>query len=76
MWVITALVVQLAAGPTTWVVSEAGTFETKDACQAQIESAVPNKLEDDDRERWEGGYQVYQCVKVLTPDSNEPPVQE
>lgn len=76
MWVITALVVQLAAGPTTWVVTNAGSFDTKEACEAAIKTAVPSQLEDDDKERWEGGYQVYQCVKVLTPASKEPPLKQ
>lgn len=75
MWVVTALVVQMFAAPNAWVVTQAGGFDTLEACQAEIAAAVPSRLEDDDLKRYEGGYQVYQCVKAIGPNDDEPAVK-
>ncbi|WP_018699093.1 hypothetical protein [Amorphus coralli] len=75
MWVVTALVVQMFAAPSAWVVTQAGSFDTKEACEAAIASAVPSKLEADDLKRYEDGFQVYQCVKAIGPNDHEPPVK-
>lgn len=76
MWVVTALVVQMFAQPHAWVVTEAGSFATKEACEAEIAKAVPGRLEDDDRARFEGGFQTYQCIKAIGPDDHQPPVEK
>ena len=75
MWVVTALVVQMFAQPTAWVVTQAGSFETKEACEAAIADAVPAKLEADDLKRYEGGFQVYQCIRAIGPNDHEPAVK-
>lgn len=75
MWVVTALVVQMFAAPSAWVVTQAGSFESLEACQAEIASAVPSRLEDDDLKRYNDGFQVYQCVRAIGPNDHEPEVK-
>lgn len=76
MWVVTALVVQMFAAPNAWVVTQAGSFDTREACEAEIAKAVPDQLDADDRKRWEDGFQTYQCIRAIGPGDDEPAVNQ
>ncbi|MGK2739476.1 hypothetical protein ACSHT0_01150 [Tepidicaulis sp. LMO-SS28] len=65
MWAVVTMLVHFLSGPDSYVVTDAGTFETKEACESAIAAAVPSQLEGDALEQFKSGNRVYACVKVL-----------
>lgn len=64
MWVIMAVSIQLLAGPNTWAVTDEGTFQSGEECQAALSEAVPRTLSEGMRIAWEQDELKFICVKV------------
>ncbi|GAK46367.1 conserved protein [Tepidicaulis marinus] len=67
MWAIVAVTLHLLAGPDVYVITDAGTFETKEACEAEIAKSVPAKLEGAALEEYKAGSRGYMCIKAIEP---------
>lgn len=65
MWAILAVTLHMLAGPDVWVVTEAGHFKDKAACEAAIAAAVPARLKDDEARAAREGALQYVCLKVI-----------
>ncbi|MBN9670803.1 hypothetical protein [Roseibium aggregatum] len=64
MWAMLAVSIQMLSGPNVWVVTNEGTFESAQACEAALSEAVPRTLSEDLRLAWEAGELKYVCLKV------------
>jgi hypothetical protein len=70
MWAIVVVSVNLLLGPQTGVVTEAGTFQTEEACNAALAESVPGKLDKDTEKAWKEGYRRYACVRAIAPEAH------
>ncbi|WP_027841067.1 hypothetical protein [Pyruvatibacter mobilis] len=65
MYAILAVTLHLLSGPDVWVVTDAGTFKDKAACEAEVARSVPAKLKDDEQKAYEAGALQYVCLRVI-----------
>ncbi len=65
MWAIVAVTVHMLVGLQAHVVTDAGTFESEDACKAEIAKSVPSQLNDADKKAYGDGELKYVCVSVI-----------
>ena len=63
-WAIVVVMLHGLSGPQTFVITDAGTFASKTACQAKIAAAVPSTLTPANKQEWQDGYRQYLCVRV------------
>ncbi|MCE9648964.1 MAG: hypothetical protein K8R18_04980 [Parvibaculum sp.] len=69
MWVIVVVLVGFITGPEIHAITDAGTFETKSACEDAMKTGVETQLDAKSKPEYEEGYRQYVCVRIQGADT-------